>query len=118
VAVTATVAEAVAVAVGRGRLPSCSSSERRSCQRFALELAFELARALREPLGIIARHDRDLSCQLRRAGGSVASCLSEGAQRCGKDRLHLYRVSAGSAAEVRTQLQLATAWGYLDQQAR
>jgi four helix bundle protein len=83
----------------------------------ALELAFELARALRALIAIIAEHDRELSCQLRREGTSVVSCLSEGAQRRGKDRLHLYRVSAGSAAEVRTQLLLAIAWGYLDEQA-
>jgi len=53
-----------------------------------------------------------MASQLRRAGTSVPSCLSEGAQRAGKDRLHLYRTSAGSAAEVRTQVELAVAWGY------
>ena len=52
--------------------------------------------------------------QLRRAATSVPSCLSEGAQRTGRDRLHLYRISAGSAAELNVQLKLAVAWGYLD----
>jgi four helix bundle protein len=42
-------------------------------------------------------------------------CLDEGSQRTGRDRFHLYRVAAGSAAEVRTALALATTWGYIVQ---
>ena len=80
----------------------------------ALELALELARQLGELLHRIQQHDRELANQLRRAATSVPSCLSEGAQRTGRDRLHLYRTSAGSAAEVKVQLQLAVAWGYLE----
>ena len=80
----------------------------------ALEIAFELAEALGHVLPAVQKHDRDLASQPRRAGASVPSCLSEGAQRTGRDRLHLYRTSAGSAAEIRTQVQLAVAWGYLD----
>ena len=39
------------------------------------------------------------------------------APRCivGRDRFHLYRVAAGSAAEVRTALALAANWGYIAQ---
>ena len=80
----------------------------------ALEIAFELAEALGHVLPMVQKHDRDLASQLRRAGVSVPSCLSEGAQRAGRDRLQLYRTSAGSAAEIRTQVRLAVAWGYLD----
>ena len=79
----------------------------------ALEIAFQLARALGPVLREVAQHDRDLSLQLRRAGASVPSCMSEGAQRAGKDRLQLYRIRGGSAAEVRTRLQLAVGWGYV-----
>jgi four helix bundle protein len=43
-------------------------------------------------------------------------CLDEGSQRAGGDRLHLYRVAAGSAAEVRTALTLAATWGYVTSQ--
>lgn len=82
----------------------------------ALNLAFELASALRELLERIQQHDRDLAVQIRRAASSVASCLSEGSQRTGRDRLHLYRTSAGSAAEVKVQIQLALTWGYLEEQ--
>ena len=83
----------------------------------ALALALELARALGALLPQIQQHDRDLAAQLRRAGASVPSCLSEGAQRQGRDRLQLYRVSGGSAAEIRTQLEIAVAWGYLERSA-
>jgi len=80
----------------------------------ALHLALELACQLGPLLERIQQHDRDMTNQLRRAATSVPSCLSEGSQRTGRDRLHLYRVSAGSAAELKVQLQLAVAWGYLD----
>ena len=83
----------------------------------ALELALELAKALGKVLQQVQQHDRDMAAQLRRAGTSVPSCLSEGAQRAGKDRLQLYRTSAGSAAEVRTQIELAVSWGYLSADA-
>ena len=80
----------------------------------ALHLAHELAGALGALLPQIQRHDRDLALQLRRACASAPSCLSEGAQRSGGDRLQLYRTAAGSAAEVHTQLRLAVAWHYVD----
>jgi len=80
----------------------------------ALHLALELASELRHIIEKISQHDRDLADQLRRAQTSVPSCLSEGAQRTGKDRLHLCRVSAGSAAEIKTQLRLSVAVGYVE----
>ena len=80
----------------------------------ALQLALELARALGQLLDRIKQHDRDLANQLRRAATSVPSCLSEGSQRAGQDRLQLYRTAAGSAAEVKVQIELAAAWGYID----
>ena len=85
----------------------------------ALELSLQLVRALRELAPRIAHHDRELAEQVRSAANSASSNLSEGAQRMGKDRLQHYRISGGSAAEVRTQIELAVAWGYLEpQQAR
>lgn len=85
----------------------------------ALDLALQLAAALRPLIDRIKQRDRDLANQLQRAATSVPSCLSEGSQRTGRDRLHLYRTSAGSAAEVKVQLQLAAAWAYVDaEQAR
>ena len=39
--------------------------------------------------------------------------LAEARQRAGRDRMHLYRVAAGSAAETRTALKIARAWRYV-----
>ncbi len=81
----------------------------------ALELAIDAIRHLRAPLALIAQRDPPLADQLRRAAASVALNLSEGAQRSGRDRLHLWRVAAGSAAEVATALRVAEAWGHVEQ---
>jgi four helix bundle protein len=77
------------------------------------DLAVEAAVTLRPLLEVINRRDPDLGRQVRRAASSVPLCLHEGSQRTGRDRLHLHRVAAGSAAEARTVLALASAWGYV-----
>jgi len=51
--------------------------------------------------------------QLRRAAASVPLNLGEGRRRCRKDRIHLWRVAAGSAGEVLAGLRTAEAFGYL-----
>jgi four helix bundle protein len=80
----------------------------------ALEVALELAGELGGMFDQVVQHDRDIAGQMRRATTSVVSCLAEGAKRVGRDRLHLWRISAGSAAEVKAQLQLVVAWRYAD----
>ena len=80
----------------------------------AEELALELVKKVRDPVEKVQKRDRDLANQIRRATNSVVSNLSEGAQRVGKDRMHHYRISAGSAAELRSALRVAVAWGYVD----
>ena len=79
----------------------------------ALEVALQTVHALGKLLPKIKRHDRKLADQLKQACDSAASCLSEGAHRVGRDRPHLYTIAGGSAAEVRTHLAVAVAWGYL-----
>jgi four helix bundle protein len=81
-------------------------------QLIALEVARELLVALREPLEHIEKHDRDLARQIRRAGPSITLNLREGAERRGQDRFHLWRIAAGSAAEVDEALHTALAWQY------
>ena len=81
----------------------------------AYDVALQAASALRPLLDPISRRDPDLCRQMRRAASSVAMWLDEGSQRTGRDRFHLYRVAAGSAAEVRTALALAATWGYIAQ---
>jgi four helix bundle protein len=79
----------------------------------ALEVALELARALGPAIEQVRGHDRDTALQIRRAATSTASCLAEGSKRAGGDRLQLFRTAGGSAAEIRTQIQLAAAWKWL-----
>ena len=80
----------------------------------ALEVSIKLAQALREPLARLAQRDRDLENQARRAASGIALQVSEARRRAGRDRLHLWRVAAGSADELATALRLAEAWGHLD----
>ena len=80
----------------------------------AYEVTLELAAVLRPVLDQLARWDRDLADQTRRAASSVVLNLAEGARRTGRDRLHFYRIAAGSAAEVRAALAVARAWGNLE----
>ena len=51
---------------------------------------------------------------IRRAGSSDAQNFAEGRRRAGKDKLHHYRIAAGSADEIAAALRVAEAWGYLD----
>jgi four helix bundle protein len=80
----------------------------------AFDVAIDLIRHLREPLAAIVERDPALAQQLRRAAASVAMNLSEGRRRRGRDRIHLWRVAAGSADEVAAGLRVAEAWGHVD----
>ena len=79
----------------------------------ALEVALALVRSLREPVAAIRHHCPRLAAQIHDAASSVAANVSEGNRRVGRDRLHLFRVAAGSADETRTHLRVAEAWGYV-----
>jgi four helix bundle protein len=72
--------------------------------------------ALMRPLAErIARRDRSLAQQLRRSASSMVLNIGE-AERSdpGTERSRLFS-AAGSANETRTALQVALAWGYIDQ---
>ena len=77
----------------------------------AYETALGLVTNLRPIHDALRRQDRDLADQLRRAASSVVLNLAEGAGRRGQDRMHFYRIAAGSAREVRAALDVARAWG-------
>ncbi len=79
-----------------------------------LEVSLQTITALRGPVQILRTVDPDLARQMRRAANSIPLNIAEGERRQGKDRKHLWRVAAGSAAEVRVALRTASAWGDLN----
>lgn len=75
--------------------------------------ALGLVSALRSVLLELLKTDRSLADQMQRAASSVVLNIAEGNRRTGKDRLHFFRIAAGSAAEVRAALDVARAWGMI-----
>jgi four helix bundle protein len=81
----------------------------------AEKIALELIGVLRRPLERLERRNRALADQARRAAASVVLNLSEGRRRAGRDRMHFWRIAAGSAAELRSALAIGMAWGWLSE---
>ena len=79
----------------------------------AFEVALKMIEAIREVVAVVRKHDADLARQIVRAASSVTANVAEASHRVGKDRLHLFRVAAGSAEETRAHLRVALAWGYV-----
>ena len=79
-------------------------------------VALEMVGALRRTVEVVEKRDRDLASQMRRAATGVVLNLAEARKRQGGDRTHLFRCASGSAAETRTALRVAVAWGYVDEQ--
>ncbi len=75
------------------------------------EVTLDTIRALRPLVEQIARRNPALAQQIRGAASAIPSNLQEGRRRIGRDRLHLWRIAAGSADEVRAHLDTAAAWG-------
>ena len=80
----------------------------------AENVSLEIIESLRGVVARVQTGDGDLARQIRRAASSIALNVSEGERRRGKDRLHCFRIAAGSAKEVQTALKVASAWGYVD----
>jgi four helix bundle protein len=80
----------------------------------AYYVSLELIGALKPVIARLGNRDSGLVTQLRRAAASIPLNISEGRRRAGKDRIHLWRIAAGSADEVRACLDVANAWGYLE----
>jgi four helix bundle protein len=81
---------------------------------FKLEgMTIGLIEVLRPVVTKIAREDRNLADQLRRAASSIGLNVSESAYARGGNRKALLSVAAGSANESRAALRVARAWGYV-----
>lgn len=82
----------------------------------ALEVALSLIHSLRAPVTRIRRQNARHANQIVDAASSIAANLAEGNRRTGRDRLHLFRIAAGSAAETQVHLRVAQAWGWVGEQ--
>ena len=78
-------------------------------------LVLDLIRALRPLCVRLHAQSPDLADQLRRAASSVALNLAEGVRRTGRDKKRAYRIAAAKAQETKTALEVALAWGWLDE---
>ena len=78
-----------------------------------LQMSLDLIGDVKDLVTVIRRRSTDLARQLERASSSVALNIAEANRREGKDRSQRFRIAAGEAAEVRTALQVAQAWGYV-----
>jgi four helix bundle protein len=79
-----------------------------------LDVALDLIRAIKPIVRKVQTQDAEEARQMKNAANSVARNVSEGWERIGKDKPHLYRIAAGSAREVRAGLLIADAWGWVD----
>ena len=79
----------------------------------AFNISLDLVRCVRPVITAVKTHDADLARQLRKAVASVPLNLNEGRRRSGRDRLHSWRIAAGSADEAQACLLVAEAWGYI-----
>ena len=79
----------------------------------AVEVAYEVARKVKEPIEALMPRNRALADQAQRAASSVVLNLEEGNCRAGGDRLHSFRIAAGSAKELGAALRLASLWGHI-----
>jgi four helix bundle protein len=79
----------------------------------ALEVALQINRLVAPLTREIGQHDPDMARQIRKAAQSIPANLAEGRKRVGRDRLHHFRVAAGSAAEVKLHLESAEAWSFI-----
>ena len=93
----------------------------RSAQRhpFKLfELVVELITWLRPVVERVAKHDRGLADQLRRAASAAGALSREGSYARGGNRVAKLHQAMSEADEVRAHLRIAEAWGYVRVDAR
>ena len=77
------------------------------------EVALEAVQELRPLVARIAKQDRGLADQLRRAASSVVLNVAEANGCRGGNRRVRFSTALGSARESRACLDLAVAWGYV-----
>jgi four helix bundle protein len=81
----------------------------------AYEVSVQLVTSLREVVPNVERFDRDLGDQLRRAATSVVLNLAEGSRSAKGNKQKHFAIAHGSASEVKAALEIARAWGWIDE---
>ena len=82
-------------------------------QFVALELSIEIVAGLKDVIAVIRGRSRHLASQIERSASSVTANLAEGNERVDNDRLHFFRIAAGSARETQAHLRVALACGWI-----
>ena len=80
----------------------------------ALSLAYDLIASLSTVVAAVARHDRPLADQLRRAAQSVVLNLAECTGHSAGNRRLRVESAFGSTQETKAALHIARCWGYAD----
>ena len=80
----------------------------------AYEVAIELVKELRPIVERIRKHDNTLAKQLVDAMNSAVQNLAEGERHRGGNKRAKYDIAHGEVNEVKGSLDLALAWGYVD----
>ena len=79
----------------------------------AYPVTLQMITAIRPLVPAIAKHDRDLADQIRRAANSVLLNINEGRKNSGGNQTRFFTYAAGSNSEVRAALDAAIAWGWI-----
>jgi four helix bundle protein len=79
-----------------------------------LEVAHEAVGSIRGIVATIARRDRSMAEQMRRAAVSIVSNIDEAAGVGGARRTDHFRIALGSTRELTSQLRVAHAWGLVE----
>ena len=80
----------------------------------AYPVTLQLIACLRPIVPVIARFDRDLADQIRRAANSVLLNINEGRKSQGGNQIRFFSYASGSNSEVRAALDAAIAWGWIE----
>jgi four helix bundle protein len=84
----------------------------------AYESSLDLVDCVRNLVPIIAKRDRDLADQMRRAANSVVLNIAEGARHFDGNRRKHYAIAHGSAFEVKAAVDVAKRWQIIDDAPR
>jgi four helix bundle protein len=78
------------------------------------EVSLDLIECVKHLAPVIAKRDRNLADQMRRAATSVTLNLAEGAQYRDGNRSRHYNIAHGSAYEVKAAVDVAMRFGWIE----